>query len=147
MESLKETSIAQIKPIPGLYISDRFAARSRLLLRSLGITHILSVTQEEDVPPLNSSANPNADPDIKQIQYVMKHIPIYDDPTEDILIHLEDACDWIQNCLSTFSPTNKDNDNANEATEKEKNGGGGVLVHCTQGISRSGAVIVAYRTY
>lgn len=60
----------------------------------------------------------------------MKHIDIQDDPTEDILVHLRGACDWISSCLA-----------------ESEGGKGGVLVLSTQGTSRSGAVIVAYRKY
>ncbi|KAF1958164.1 phosphatases II [Byssothecium circinans] len=51
------------------------------------------------------------------------HVDIEDNPFEDILVTLEGICAWIDNALAS---------------------GSGVLVHCVQGISRSGAVIVAY---
>jgi dual specificity phosphatase 12 len=60
----------------------------------------------------------------------MKHIDIDDDPTEDILCHLEETSEWIGNALKSG------------ADEGEQIG---VLVHCTQGMSRSGAIIIGYR--
>ena len=48
---------------------------------------------------------------------------IEDNPFDDILLALEGICVWVDNALAS-SPN--------------------VLVHCVQGISRSGAVIVAY---
>jgi protein-tyrosine phosphatase len=59
----------------------------------------------------------------------MKHLDIDDDPLEDLLVHLKETCDWIEASLGP-------------ETERV-----GVLVHCTQGISRSGAIVVAYCKY
>ena len=55
---------------------------------------------------------------------ITKLIDIDDEPFEDLLAHLNEACDWIHQKLA----------------QKD----GGVLVHCLQGISRSGSVVVAY---
>jgi protein-tyrosine phosphatase len=60
----------------------------------------------------------------------MKHIDLDDDPTEDILYVLDDTCEWIDEGLK----------NGNGQDEGQR----GVLVHCTQGMSRSGAVVVGY---
>ena len=70
----------------------------------------------------------------KETSLVRKYIDIDDDPTEDILCHLNEACEWIDKAL--------------EGKEAEDDGGErrdvGVLVHCVQGISRSGSIVVAY---
>jgi dual specificity phosphatase 12 len=50
-------------------------------------------------------------------------IPVEDVDYEDLLIHLPSACQFIEEALR---------------------GGGNVLVHCVQGISRSAAVVAAY---
>jgi protein-tyrosine phosphatase len=73
--------------------------------------------------------------DILQFQkaLVMNHININDDPTEDLLCHLGEACDWIEEKLHE-EIVDLDDDIQQV----------GVLVHCTQGISRSGSIIVAY---
>ncbi|KAF2184528.1 phosphatases II [Zopfia rhizophila CBS 207.26] len=117
MESLRDSSISQVKDIPGLYISDRFAARSRSLLASLNVGYVLSVTRIEDVPKFAED------------RVAVKHIDIDDDPMEDILCHLDDACDWIDAALHSSTL-------ASEVA--------GVVVHCTQGISRSSSFIIAY---
>lgn len=68
-------------------------------------------------------------------QLVLKQINIDDDPLEDFLFHLKDACDWIQIGLPSLPAMDGE-----QLAEQP-----GVLVHCVQGMSRSGAVIVAYR--
>ena len=54
-----------------------------------------------------------------------QYLVIEDNPFEDILMLLEGLCAWVDNALVT-------------TVHKPK-----VLVHCMQGVSRSGAVIVA----
>ncbi|KFZ14094.1 hypothetical protein V502_06247 [Pseudogymnoascus sp. VKM F-4520 (FW-2644)] len=134
MESLRDTSISQIQSVPGLFISDRFAARSASLLRSLNIAYIISVTRAEDVPKFNSQQLSESDASDARDVFVQKHISIDDDLTEDILVHFKDTCDWIKTSLAS-APTNVEGDSPRQA---------GVLVHCTQGISRSGSIVIAY---
>ena len=61
---------------------------------------------------------------------VFKHIELDDDPNENIFPYLKEACDWINKGLRR---------NLEQDSQQP-----GVLVHCRQGISRSGAVVVAY---
>jgi len=138
MQSLKDSSIHEIKAVTGLFISDRFAARSVDLLKSLSITHVLSITGSQDTPQY--------DPSLGITHY---HIDIDDDTLADLLIHLQSACDWIQVALES---ADSDNDaqipghtDSNVPAEGAANiRKAGVLIHCTQGISRSGALIIAY---
>ncbi|KFX86739.1 hypothetical protein V490_08891 [Pseudogymnoascus sp. VKM F-3557] len=134
MNFLKDTRISQVQPIPGLFISDRVAARSASLLRSLNIGYILSVTRTEDVPKFTSAQLADSEPPDIKYEFVQRHIDIQDDPTEDILIHLKDACDWIKAGLDSGQQKAKGDDQTQV----------GVLVHCTQGISRSGSIVIAY---
>jgi dual specificity phosphatase 12 len=53
-------------------------------------------------------------------------ISVEDIDYEDLLIHLPSACQFIHGALEE---------------------GGNVLVHCVQGISRSAAVVAAYREF
>lgn len=72
-----------------------------------------------------------------------KLVEVNDDETEDILGRLKGMTDWIAGTLARPHPY----DNTNpESTEDRSSShtGGRVLVHCNQGISRSGAVVVAY---
>ena len=105
-------------------------------LNSLNIKCILSVTRPEDKPKLSSKDYAESDVPSFGDQFVMKHIDINDDPTEDILLYLKEACDWIEaSLLSTSSNIDK---------KKRTAGTVGVLIHCTQGITRSGSIVIAY---
>lgn len=84
--------------LPGAMSSD--------LRASLGITHVLSVC------PNYPSTGPH------HLQ-----IPVLDTENENLLIHLPQACRFIQDALDS---------------------GGRVLVHCVMGVSRSCAVTAAY---
>jgi dual specificity phosphatase 12 len=67
---------------------------------------------------------------------ITAHIDIDDDPLEDILFHLSFACDWIDAVILPNATV----DDGEDTKPKSD----GVLVHCTQGISRSGAFVTAY---
>lgn len=82
-------------------------------LRDHGITHILNVAKEVD-PTLNATALD---------AFKSFHIPLVDDQHENILDHMEAACNFI---------------------EEARTSGGRCLVHCRRGISRSPAIVVGY---
>lgn len=79
------------------------------------ITHIVSVCNEP-IPAHHPRSG-----------YIIHKIPVEDQPTEDILIHLPAACQFIHNAMMTE--------------------GAVVLVHCVQGLSRSACVVAAYRAF
>ncbi|KAI1617263.1 hypothetical protein EDD36DRAFT_159043 [Exophiala viscosa] len=111
------------------------SSRSVLTTRTAvsNIRRILSVLQPHEILKPTTLAYDDNDVECSggpaQIQF--KSILIDDDPTIDILQHLGTACDWIQDGLQ---PMSKD------GAEPPR----GVLVHCRQGNSRSGAFVVAY---
>ena len=92
-----------------LYIGNLAAGLSKDLHAQLNITHILSVCPE------NPSTNADAQNHLC--------IPVQDSELDDLLIHLPNACQFIQSALDTH---------------------GVVLVHCLMGVSRSAAVACAY---
>jgi dual specificity phosphatase 12 len=65
---------------------------------------------------------------------VHKFILLEDDALADLLSVLDEACAFITNAL--HPTTNND--------EEKESSTGRVLVHCLQGISRSGAIVVSY---
>jgi dual specificity phosphatase 12 len=104
------------------------------LLKSENIGYIVSVTRSEGLPKFHSQDQVEVDVTAFEEQLVKKHIDINDDPTEDILCYLKDTCDRIESWLTT-----KQSPNGEEILDQA-----GVLVHSTQGISRSGSIIIAY---
>ncbi|RDB20040.1 hypothetical protein Hypma_013100 [Hypsizygus marmoreus] len=89
-----------------IYLGNLSAALSFEQRTKLGTTHVLSACPEFP------STGPNH-----------LTIPIEDNEYENILIHLPNACQFIQNALDQ---------------------GGKVLVHCVMGISRSTTIVAAY---
>ncbi|TFK46990.1 phosphatases II [Heliocybe sulcata] len=89
-----------------LYIGNLAAAKSLADHPELGITHILSVCPEYPSQGAHHLC-----------------IPVQDTEYEDLLIHLPEACRFIQTALDA---------------------GGKVLVHCVMGISRSVTAVCAF---
>lgn len=92
------------------------------------------MTRVADVPKFQELYETAVETFFDEEKVVTKHINVDDAPTEDLLYHLTDACDWIDVSLHSCG---KDD-------EKPDSRQVGVLVHCVQGISRSGSIIVAY---
>ena len=114
--------------------------RDPALLRQHGITHVLSLSDAGREAP----AIP-ADLGIEHLA-----VQIGDNPLEDLLQCLEGLCAWIGHALGHHHQHHHDGVPSNHRLPA---GGGGagvrdrdprVLVHCAQGISRSGAVATAY---
>ena len=79
--------------VPRLYLSNLFTARDRKQLKDLGITHVLSVMEEDPKVP--------QDMGLKTF-----HIPIRDEVGADLLGHLEQTTEWIKAALNE-NDTNK----------------------------------------
>ncbi|XP_073135034.1 dual specificity protein phosphatase 1 isoform X1 [Henckelia pumila] len=93
----------------GVYLGSLGAANDKITLKSLNITHVLTVASSL------SPAHPN--------DFVYKTIPVLD--KEDVLIS-----QYFDECFAFI--------------EEARTTGGGVLVHCFAGRSRSVTVVVAY---
>jgi hypothetical protein len=84
-----------------------------------------------------------------ELQIEQLHVEIEDNPFEDLLMSLDGLCAWIDSALhfrgNTSEDANRVSDaSANKSAMSEESSGPAVLVHCIQGVSRSGAIIVAY---
>ncbi|KAF2686146.1 phosphatases II [Lentithecium fluviatile CBS 122367] len=157
MNIFQVEAISAIQEVPGLYISDISVPRKPEVLREHGITHVLSLTSRRDRPEI-----------ARELGIEQLHVEIEDNPFEDLLLALEGACAWIDNALNTDRAATATDDPSNRIGERGAKGnatlpasradaqsnqtaenrddsrGSAVLVHCLQGISRSGAIIVAY---
>lgn len=108
-----------------IYLSSFEPIKDGINLNSeYGITHVVSVVS-------------GSIPDYILQEYSHLQIDITDEPTEDLLAHLNNAIAFIENAL----------DGKQEKSEESKSSTGAVLVHCAQGESRSVAVIIAFLMY
>ncbi|XP_022874736.1 dual specificity protein phosphatase 1-like isoform X2 [Olea europaea var. sylvestris] len=114
LQVVQATKIIKDDNIPckieeGLYLGSLGAANNKSTLRSLNITHILTVAHS--LSPAHSN------------DFIYKTIPVMD--REDV-----DISQYFSECFNFI--------------EEDKKTGGGVLVHCFAGRSRSVTIVVAY---
>lgn len=102
-----ETDLNEI--IKNLYLGDRHAAKNKTLLTSLGVTRVI-VAGKELAPQF-------------QNHFIHLHLPIRDNPEEDIRSYFDQCCEFID-----------------EAICQEQ----AVYVHCAYGVSRSSSIVIAY---
>ncbi|XP_077248101.1 dual specificity protein phosphatase 1-like isoform X2 [Tasmannia lanceolata] len=93
----------------GLFLGSVGVACNKVALKSLNVTHILTVAKSLD------PAYPN--------DFIYKKIEVFDTPDTNLKQHFDECFNFI---------------------EEGKQNGGGVLVHCFAGRSRSVTIIVAY---
>lgn len=104
--------------LPGfLYLGDRMTAGESDRLNSLGITHVLNVTQ--DIPNFYE----NKDVGLSERRLTYKRCALKDRIDANIAEHFTGACDFINRARET---------------------GGRVLVHCRAGMSRSATIVIGY---
>lgn len=97
---------------PILYPNSLITATTPASLHERRITHIVSVCHEP-IPAEHPQSG-----------YHVHKIRVADSETEDLLIHLPAACQFIHNAMMTPNAI--------------------ILVHCVQGLSRSACVVAAY---
>ncbi|XP_029417504.1 dual specificity phosphatase 28 isoform X2 [Nannospalax galili] len=94
---------------PALFIGSARAAGATELLSRVGVTLCVNVSRQQPGPRA---------PGVAELR-----VPVFDDPAEDLLAHLEPTC---------------------AAMEAAVRAGGACLVYCKNGRSRSAAVCTAY---
>ncbi|KZV90131.1 phosphatases II [Exidia glandulosa HHB12029] len=102
--------------VPGLFLGSWDAARDTDALRAAGITHVLTLMRELALYKLDNLAAPDC-------PLTTLHLPIIDGAAFKLLPYVPRCIEFIDAALS---------------------GGGKVLVHCFQGVSRSASVVAAY---
>ncbi|KAK4372468.1 hypothetical protein RND71_007852 [Anisodus tanguticus] len=93
----------------GLYLGSFGAANNKNALKSLNLTHILTIARDINPPYPN--------------EFVYKVLAVHDRVDVNISHYFEECFDFI---------------------EEAKRQGGGVLVHCFAGKSRSATIVIAY---
>ena len=109
--------------VDGVYVSGEAVARDRAVLDACGITHVINcnafvIPNYHERPPTSAAADA---PPALPLRY--KTLWLQDAPGEDVASVLFDCFDFIRDCVDS---------------------GGRVLVHCSQGVSRSVSVVVGY---
>ncbi|KAG7454955.1 dual specificity protein phosphatase 19 [Solea senegalensis] len=102
-----DLQVGVVKPF--LLLGSQDAAHDFNTLRKHKVSHVLNVAFGVE----------NVFPDL----FIYKTVSILDQPDADLLLHVQDCCDFIQQAH----------------TEK-----GVVLVHCNTGVSRAPSVVIAY---
>ncbi|KAF8326188.1 catalytic domain of Map kinase phosphatase 5, partial [Cantharellus anzutake] len=101
---------------PGLYLGNSTAAEDTRLLQSLGITHVLNVTEE-----------------LPMVEWAPSmRITLADMAHANLLDTFEDALGFIDLALG------------DQRDVKAFTNARGILVHCLMGRSRSASIIIAY---
>ncbi|XP_068400203.1 dual specificity phosphatase 28 [Eschrichtius robustus] len=98
-----------VRVAPSLFLGRASAAASPELLERAGVTLCVNVSRQQPGPRA---------PGVTELR-----VPVFDDPAEDLLAHLEPTC---------------------AAMEAAVRAGGACLVYCKNGRSRSAAVCTAY---
>ncbi|KAK7935052.1 protein-tyrosine phosphatase-like protein [Apiospora marii] len=124
--------INQIDAVEGLFISE-----SSEFMAKYGITHVLSLTEDRDWPAIALESG------FKQLT-----VPLMDTQLEDLLMYLDMLVLWIEDALLSERPTQDGEQGRKQQQQQQQQLNPRpqprVLVHCLQGVSRSGAVVVAY---
>jgi len=114
-ENMTYPSMSEIEP--GLFLGNLKSCYYRPLLETNGINAIVSLTNT-NLPAWASTR-----------QYIPedrhKWLLCQDSSTQDLLIHMDHVCEFIDRMLQSESP-------------------GAVLVHCKYGVSRSPTIVIAY---
>ncbi|KAI8806055.1 protein-tyrosine phosphatase-like protein [Cladochytrium replicatum] len=110
-----------------LLVGTKYAAQDRSLLKVCGVTHIVNVAEEVPCPH----------PDM--VKYY--HHRFMDTVDTDIFSSLDRIVDYIDGVLRANESLDKD---ANSETPSYMPQKPIVLIHCSHGVSRSGAIAIAY---
>lgn len=153
-------SISEV--VPGLFLGNMECVDNEAVLRSYKINAVVSIISPKRVPFPRTRA-PDSGSGIHPLEklFTIKDrmvIVSYDRRSEDLIQHFEGACSFIYRhrhpvTASTVADSDTDARREQEKVdrptsfknkEEKTTKGGRVLVHCTQGISRSATIVAAY---
>jgi len=115
-----------IAVIPGkLFISSELQAKNEAVLRGSGITHVVTLTEHAVAP--------------ESVHCL--HLPAPDDDSASLQQYVVHALPYIQRVIQSTQCPVSDSGSSEPGHASQ---GGGVLVHCSAGISRSASVILLH---
>ncbi|KAF6257744.1 protein-tyrosine phosphatase-like protein [Scenedesmus sp. NREL 46B-D3] len=110
----------------GVYVSGAAVAQDRAILAAHGITHVVNCV---------GALYPEY---FKDDRIAYKTLWLADTPHEDITCILYDAFDFMEEARKGSTAS------SSSSSSSSSSGGGRVLVHCSQGVSRSTSIAIAY---
>ncbi|GAA6002091.1 hypothetical protein JCM10207_003068 [Rhodosporidiobolus poonsookiae] len=127
--------------MPYLYLGNLNHANNALMLKELGITHVVSLGESALLPPRAPSG-------FSALTSAFRSAPVSETPTNSLWLEerlgniavldmknvADDGIDSIRPCI----------DEALAFIEAARQQGGKVLVHCKVGVSRSASIVIAY---
>jgi hypothetical protein len=134
-------SISEIEP--GLFIGNSRSSYDSATLRNNDIIAIVTV----DISRFCQRSSEDDGPVVPIDHHML--VPALDSPTQDLLVHMSETCDFIDRMFLTVQPPQSsilsqwDSEKRIERITSAQ-GSGGVLVNCGQGISRSATMVIAY---
>ncbi|CAH7678674.1 hypothetical protein BY996DRAFT_6430991 [Phakopsora pachyrhizi] len=120
--------------LPFVYLGNLNHASNALMLKALGITHVVSMGESALIPPGSATVDSSGSTFFGVVNSLWQECAngeiavldmkgVADDGIDSIRPHLERAMDFIEQCRLS---------------------GGKVLVHCRVGVSRSATIVIAY---
>lgn len=103
---------------PNIFIGNEGAAKNKVYLKLIGVTHVLNCAEGVQFCQINTGGYFYSQDNIKYLG-----INVLDVPQAKISIHFQETADFIERALMS---------------------GGKVLVHCMVGLSRSATIVLAY---